>query len=194
MTTTVSLVDQPRGLLRRYAWRFSRKNMGGQVADPVRALAHHGGVLAAAGVLEMVAERGWRRLDRHLRWLAVQAVSGQIGCSWCTDFGYYEGVQGGVDPRKIRDVPHWRNSDAYDERERIVLEYAEAATATPVVMPEQLMERLREHFDEAQVLELVAWVALENYRSRVNAGLGLRSQGFSASCAVPAVSGAVAHE
>lgn len=194
MTTVVSLVDRPHGLLRRYAWRFSRKKMAGEIADPLRALAHHGGVLTASGVLEMVAERGWRRLDLHLRWLAVQAAAGQIGCSWCTDFGYYEGVQGGVDPRKIRDVPHWRDSDAYDERERIVLEYAEAATATPVVMPEQLIDRLREHFDEAQVVELVAWVALENYRSRVNAGLGLRSQGFSASCAVPAVSGAVAHE
>ena len=193
MTTVVSLVDRPHGLLRRYAWRFSRKKMAGEIADPVRALAHHGGVLTASGVLEMVAERGWRRLDPHLRWLAVQAAAGQIGCTWCTDFGYYEGVQGGVDPRKIRDVPHWRDSDAYDEPERLVLEYAEAATAAPVVLPERLVERLREHFDEAQVVELAAWVALENYRSRVNAGLRLRSQGFAASCTVPAASGAVAH-
>lgn len=193
MTTVVSLVDRPRGLLRRYAWRFSRKKMAGQIADPVRALAHHGGVLTASGVLEMVAERGWRRLDPHLRWLAVQAAAGQIGCSWCTDFGYYEAVQGGADPRKIRDVPRWRDSDVYDESERIVLEYAEVATAAPVVLPERLVERLREHFDEGQVVELTAWVALENYRSRINAGLGLRSQGFAASCTVPAASGAVAH-
>lgn len=191
MTTAVSLVDRPRGLLRRYAWRFSRKKMAGQIADPLRALAHHGGVLTANGVLEMVAERGWRRLDPHLRWLAVQAAAGQIGCAWCTDFGYYEGVQGGVDPRKIRDVPRWQQSDAYDEPERLVLEYAQAATATPAAVPESLMRRLREHFDEAQTVELVAWVALENYRSRINAGLGLRSQGFAATCPAPVADGGV---
>ena len=31
---------------------------------------------------------------------------------------------------------------------------------------------------------MAAWVALENYRSRFNAGLGLKSQGFSDSCRV----------
>jgi hypothetical protein len=34
-------------------------------------------------------------------------------------------------------------------------------------------------------VELAGWVALENFRSRFNAGLGLRSQGFSDSCAIP---------
>lgn len=48
------------------------------------------------------------------------------------------------------------------------------------------MKRLRAHFSDAEIVELAGWVALENYRSRFNAGLGLRSQGFSDSCKVPA--------
>ena len=35
------------------------------------------------------------------------------------------------------------------------------------------------------MVELAAWVALEHFRSRFNAGLGLRSQGFAQTCAVP---------
>jgi alkylhydroperoxidase family enzyme len=75
----------------------------------------------------------------------------------------------------------------YEEKERIVLEYAETASATPAEVSEHLMNRLHEHFSDEQIVELAAWVALENYRSRFNAGLGLHSQGFSDNCRVPAV-------
>ena len=183
MSSVVPLIEQPRGLLRRYAWRYSQKTFG-KVADPVRALAHHGGVLVSNGVLEMAVARSWHKLDPHLRWLAIQAAAGAIGCSWCTDFGYYEGMQTGVDPRKVRDVPRWRQSNVYSDQERLVLEYAEAATATPVRLDDDLVDRLHQAFDDEQIVELAAWVALENYRSRTNAGLGLHSQGFSEACGV----------
>jgi AhpD family alkylhydroperoxidase len=185
MDTVVPLIEKPRGLMRRYAWRYSRKQFG-TVAQPVQALAHHKGVLLASGVLEMAVAKGWNRIDPHLRWLAIQAVSGAIGCSWCTDFGYYEGVQRGVDPRKIRDVPKWRESDVYSDIERVVLEFADVLTVSPAVVDEDLVARLHQHFDDEQIVELTGWIALENYRSRTNAGLGLRSQGFAAQCAVAA--------
>lgn len=178
---TVPMIDQPKGMLQRYAWRYSKKLMG-VIGDPVRAIANHSGVLMASGALETVADKKWKALDPHLMWLAVQASSGAIGCSWCTDFGYYEGMQRGIDPRKVRDVPRWRESDVYDERERAVLEYAQAASGTPVVVSDELKARLNEWFNPEEIVELVAWVALENYRSRTNAGLGLRSQGFSDKC------------
>ena len=41
------------------------------------------------------------------------------------------------------------------------------------------------HLSDAEFVELAAWVALENFRSRFNAGLGLRSQGFSDNCDSP---------
>ena len=36
-----------------------------------------------------------------------------------------------------------------------------------------------------EIVELTGWIALENYRSRFNAGLGLKSEGFSDSCEIP---------
>lgn len=180
----VSLVEEPKGLIPRIAAGYSRRRFGREV-QPVQAAAHHSGVLVAAGLLETAAEKGWKKLDHHLMLLAVQASAGAIGCSWCTDFGYYESLQHGQDPAKVRDVPVWRDSNAYTEKERVVLEYAEAASLTPVVMDDDLVARLHEHFDEGEIVELAAWVALENYRSRFNAGLGLHSQGFSDNCTVP---------
>jgi alkylhydroperoxidase family enzyme len=188
MEPVVTLVESPRGPLRRYSWRYSRKRFG-RVVDPVRAMANHGGVLFASGVHEMAAEKAWTKLDSSLRWLALQATSAAIGCTWCIDFGYYEGMQTGVDPKKVRDVPRWRESTVYTPRERLVLEYAEAATATPAVIDDDLSARLRAEFDDAEIVELASWVALENYRSRTNAALGLRSEGLAETCEVVPLAG-----
>jgi len=180
----VELVSRPRGLLGRMAFRMSRRRVGA-VAEPVAAAAHHGGVLAAVGALEGVAQVGWRRIDPQLRGLVLQLSAARIGCSWCVDFGYYEQVSAGADPAKVRAVVDWRTSSCFDDRERAALEYTEAATATPVTVPAELAERLHRHFDDAELVELAAWVAIENLRSRFNGGLGLRSQGFSDRCEVP---------
>jgi alkylhydroperoxidase family enzyme len=181
----VTLVEHPTSLVSRLAARYGQRRFG-RPAEPVQAASHHDGVLIAAGLVEAAAARGWKKLDSHLALLAQQAAAGAIGCSWCTDYGYYESLQRGQDPAKVRDVPLWRESTAYSEAERTVLEYAEAASATPCAVDDDLVRRLHEHFTDDQIVELAAWVALENYRSRFNAGLGLQSQGFADTCRVPA--------
>src|SRR3954469_23812835 len=138
----VTLVEKPRGFLQRYAWRYSRKVFG-KVPEPTKALAVHRGVLMASGALETAVAKQWKVLDPHLKWLALQATSMAIGCSWCIDYGYYEGIQRGVAPAKVRDVGIWRDSDMYDELERLVLEYAEAVNSTPSAVSEDLARRLK---------------------------------------------------
>lgn len=181
----VDLIEHPKGLIPRLAARYGQRRFG-RPTEPVQAASHHRGVLVAAGVMETAADRGWRKLPPDLAHLAAQAAAGVIGCSWCIDYGYYDGLQRKLDPAKVRDVPVWRTSTVYSEAERAVLEFAEAASATPATVGDDLVRRLHHHFSDQQIVELAAWVALENYRSRFNAGLGLHSQGFSDACRVPA--------
>lgn len=180
----VPLLNEGGGTVARLARTYTQRRFG-QMIEPTAAASHHAGVLVAMGGLETSAQSGWKKLDPTLRWLAIQATSSRIGCSWCVDYGYYEGMHDGIDPAKVRAVGDWRSSDLFDERERVVLEYAETATATPAVVSEELAERIRAHLSDAEFVELAGWVALENFRSRFNAGLGLHSQGFSDSCEIP---------
>jgi alkylhydroperoxidase family enzyme len=184
----VPLVEEPKGVVPRLARRYTQRRFG-QMVEPTAAAAHHSGVLVAMGSLETAAQLGWKKLDPTLRWLALQVTSARIGCSWCIDFGYYEGVHDGIDPAKVRAVTEWRKSDLFDARERAVLDYAETATSCPAEVSDALATRVRAHLSDAEFVELAAWVALENFRSRFNAGLGLRSQGFSDSCEVPGRAG-----
>jgi alkylhydroperoxidase family enzyme len=180
----VTLQRDVRGVIPRLARRYTRRKFG-HVVEPVAAASHHSGVLIAMGAVETAAEKGWNKLDPTLRWLAIEEASTQIGCAWCIDFGYYEGMHDGIDPEKVRQAVHWRESTLFDERERLVLEYAQMATRTPAQVSDELAARLHAHFSEAEIVELAAWVALENFRSRFNAGLGLRSEGFAERCAIP---------
>ena len=91
-------------------------------------------------------------------------------------------MQTGADEDKIREVPTWRESRRFSEMERAALEYAEAMTITGQRVTDDLFGRIRAHFDEAQVVELTAVVALENFRSKFNVPLGVESQGF---CVLP---------
>ena len=71
-----------------------------------------------------------------------------------------------------------------------MLDLAVAMARTPADIPAELTARLREHFDEAQLVELAAALAWENYRARFNRVFGVRSAGFSegAFCVLPETS------
>jgi alkylhydroperoxidase family enzyme len=84
----------------------------------------------------------------------------------------------GAGEDKIRDVPAWRTSAQFSELERDALEYAEQMTITGERVSEELWTRLRRHFSEAQMVELTAAVALENFRSKFSVPLGVEAQGF----------------
>ena len=91
-------------------------------------------------------------------------------------------MQAGADEDKIREVPAWRDSKRFSEMERVALEYAEAMTITGQRVGDELFARIRSFFDEAQIVELTAAVALENFRSKFNVPLGIEAQGF---CLLP---------
>lgn len=60
-------------------------------------------------------------------------------------------------------------------------------TRTPVEVPDALFAQLRTRFDAAQLVELTATLAWENYRARYNHALGIESEDFSegAACPIP---------
>jgi len=56
----------------------------------------------------------------------------------------------------------------FNEKERLVIELADAMADTPSNVSEELYARLRKHFSQEQLLELGAQIAFENYRARLN--------------------------
>jgi alkylhydroperoxidase family enzyme len=175
-------LEEGTGLIDRLVQWYSRRTYG-DVLDTGLALLHHKPVLWSVLRFEQRVAR-WRRLDPDLKMLAQMAAASRIGCSWCLDFGWYAAHSRGLDTGKLRDVPGWRESGTFTQTERRVLEYAEAMTATPPEVTDELAAALRADLGEDAFVELTMMIAVENQRSRFNSALGLTSQGFKDRCPV----------
>jgi alkylhydroperoxidase family enzyme len=93
------------------------------------------------------------------------------------------GSEAGISPEKIDALPDFRSNDLFSPAEKVALELAEAATALPHDVSDELFDRVREHYSDAEIVELSYIVALENFRSRFNRTLRIEAQGLY--CVLP---------
>lgn len=169
--------DGRGGLIARVGFRASRQQTGA-VVEPVRIFAHHPLLMTGYGALEEATKRS-HRVPERIKALAEMRAAMLAGCEWCLDFGSSIAQQSGLSQDQLAELATYRESDRFDDLDRLVLDYASAMSRTPVDVPDELFAALREHFDEAQMVELTNAVAIENYRARFNWAFGLGSQGFS---------------
>jgi len=96
-----------------------------------------------------------------------------------------------VTEQKLMALADFETSPVFSELEKTALGYAVALTATPVEVSDELFARLRQHFDERQLVELTSAIAWENYRARFDHAFGIEAEGFSNGrfCPLPARAG-----
>jgi AhpD family alkylhydroperoxidase len=157
----------------------SARRMYGRPLEPTEVVAHHRPLLVGYAAVSLVQQRFSKTVPNQLKELAMLRAAQLIGCEWCLDFGSRLARDSGIPEQKLRELSLWHGSGSFDEDERLVLEYSEAMTRTPVEVSDRLFERLRARFDEPQIVELTMSIALENLYSRSNWAFGIESEGFS---------------
>ena len=176
-----------RGPLRKVAYGIARRRLG-NVPEPFAVAAHNTKIFSAMSAFELVLERA-KRVPIRYKALGELRAAMVVGCEWCVDIGSMIARESGLTDDELKDLVDWRASELLDEKDKLVLEYADAISATPVEVSDELFDRLGAHFSEEQLVELTAAIAWENWRARFNWAFGLGKQGYSegAYC-VPVVS------
>src|SRR5581483_4638835 len=77
------------------------------------------------------------------------------------------GRKAGLSDEKLRAVVS-NDMTPFTDTERLVIELADALTATPASVSDDLYARLRSQFSEEQLMQLGGQIAFENYRARWN--------------------------
>lgn len=77
------------------------------------------------------------------------------------------GRKAGLSDDKLRAVLT-DDLTSFNDTERLVIELADAMSATPANVSDDLYARLRKQFSEEQLMQLGAQIAFENYRARWN--------------------------
>jgi 4-carboxymuconolactone decarboxylase len=185
------------GLLLRLARRKTRQMTGREtegMIGPLEAYARVPRLLFGYGMLEGATAQLDLVPDR-LKVLAELKAATMTSCEYCIDIGSQIARRAGLSDDELLALPRYRESELFDELERLVLDYAVGMSRTPVEVSDELFAELRRRFDEAQLVELTNVIAVENMRGRFNLALGFGSAGFSEGmvCALPEPAGGELH-
>lgn len=169
--------------LRAYPWylrpffRSQRRNYG-EVLVPGLLWGRVPRVFMAVAVLYGVLDRWHSRIDPVLRALVTLRVSQLNWCRFCVDINSATLARRTGSMDKVEALEDWRDSPLFDARERDVLEYTEAMTRSDTHVTDEMVQRLRAHFDEDAVVELTGLIAFQNLSSKFNSALDVPPQGF----------------
>lgn len=166
--------------LRPFFWNQRRKY--GAVLDSALLWARAPRVFLGVAMLYGAIDRKRSPLSPALRSLLTVRVSQLNGCRFCVDLNAATLLARGVSEEKVQALDGWRKSKLFDEREKDTLDYAEAVTLSDREVDDDLVERLRRHFDEDAIVELTAIIAFQNMSTKFNNALGVLPQGF---CRIP---------
>lgn len=102
-----------------------------------------------------------------LREMIKIRVSQINGCAYCLDMHIPEARRAGVSRQKIDVLAAWRESPAFDQRERAALAWAEALTQVATTgAPDGDYETLAASFDQHEQVELTLVITTINTWNR----------------------------
>jgi len=104
---------------------------------------------------------GFKRLIAHF-------ASRAAGCQYCEAHSLIAAQIKGVNEEKVAAIWEYQTSPHYSEAERVALDFALAAGSVPNAVDEALFARMREHWNDGQIVEILGAVALYGFLNRWN--------------------------
>ncbi len=180
MRISVKPLKQYPWLLRPFFWNQKRKY--GAVLQPGLLWGRVPKLFASVALLYGALDRKSSPLNPVLRSLVTVRVSQINWCHFCVDINSATLANRSGSMDKVKALDNWKESELFDEKERVVLEYTEAVTYSDQQVSDELIDRLKKFFDEDGVVELTGLIAFQNLSSKFNSALDVPPQGF---CKIP---------
>jgi 4-carboxymuconolactone decarboxylase len=174
------------GPIVRLVYRFMRRGMKkmtgrrparGSGIEPVEIWAHQPKMMSGMGKFQQAVRKG-NAVEERLKYLVELKGAQMIGCEFCVDLGSQICRNSGFSDAELLALVRYPQSDLFSEREKLALDYTVAVMRTPVEVTDELFTRLKEHFSDAQLVEITALLTVVNL-DRFNAAFGIGSSGFS---------------
>ena len=107
-------------------------------------------------------------VDRQLKNMVAQVVSRASGCNYCMAHTGHAGARLEIPAEKEEALWEFETSPVFSDAERAALRVALGAGQAPNCVSDADFEALRAHFDEAQIVELVAVMSIYGFLNRWN--------------------------
>lgn len=143
----------------------------GFVPNDALVMARHPALTKAMWGL-VAAVYGPGRVDNGLKRLIGEAASKAAGCFYCSAHAAHGAHEQGVAQEKINAVWSFEDSPLFDEAERAAINLAMKAGMVPNETTDDDFDRLRVHFSDTEITEIVAVIAMFGFLNRWNTTLG----------------------
>ncbi|MGB0570880.1 MAG: carboxymuconolactone decarboxylase family protein [Alphaproteobacteria bacterium] len=143
------------------------REIGRDVPNFVLTLAHRPDI-ARAWVEFRATLVGSGIVSEELKTFIAQVTSMSAGCNYCAAHNAYFGDDIGVDPARQAALWDYETSDLFDESERAVLRIAQGAAQVPNMVTDSDFEILKRHYDDAEIVEITATIAMFGFLNRFN--------------------------
>ena len=140
----------------------------GFVPNSMLMMARDPELLAAFAELSALIVVRPGRLKPGLKALIMYMVSRSAGCQYCAAHSANLAALRDVSIRKIEALGQFEQSPEFSEAERAALRFAQAAGQVPNAAGQSEFAELSRHFDDDQILEMVAVLSLMGFLNRWN--------------------------
>jgi alkylhydroperoxidase family enzyme len=166
-------VEKPKGLMLKLIYALSRRQFG-KVMTPLKVFVARmplgfGQFIGKIGSLDKKLT-----LSRETVMLVREQVAHINVCLFCIDIARAFSIQAGMNQAKFDALGEYRTSPLFTDAERAALDYVTDLTRDKRVDPE-VFARLKEHYTERQICEIVWLVASEHVYNMTNIGLNIHS-------------------
>lgn len=166
----------------------------GFVPNGLRLMGHRPAIVA--GFLQLrraVVDPETSTVPVAFKDLIGHIASKIAGCRYCQAHTVFGADRAGVEQERLEALWGYRDSPLFTEAERAALDLAAAAASVPNQVTDELFARVRQHWDDGQIVEIMAVVALYGFLNRWNDSLATPLEQASLEVATRALGGAGWH-
>ncbi|QKK01751.1 MAG: carboxymuconolactone decarboxylase family protein [Pseudomonadota bacterium] len=140
----------------------------GFVPNSLLTMQRRPAIVKAFGELTAAVMDPGGSVDPAFKRLLAHFASRAAGCRYCQAHSLVAASISGLPQAKLDDLWAYQTSQHYSEAERAALDFALAAGSVPNGVDEALMRRLRQHWSDDQIVEILAAVCLYGFLNRWN--------------------------
>ena len=140
----------------------------GFVPNSLLTMQRRPGMVKGFGALTRAVMDPDGPVDLGFMRLVAHFASRAAGCQYCEAHSLVAAKIHGVSQEKLDAIWDYRDSPMYSEAERAALDYALAAGAVPNAVDETIMQRMKAHWSEEQIVQILGAVCLYGFLNRWN--------------------------
>ena len=144
----------------------------GVIPNSVRTMSRRPKVAKAFTELNMAVMECHGAVTPEFKRIIGYITSFVSGCRYCQAHTILGSQRFGADEDRLKDAWNYENSDNFTDAEKAALKYAHAAASIPNAVEDEIAAELHKHWEDDDIVEITAVIALFGYLNRWNDSMG----------------------